>query len=164
MGWGNNIKVGGPWDNDWNLEMDEVEHGWDRDVDYIMKEDGLYTLDGEPADSWKKEKKVNINNRGIDIKDGKTRVRINENGIQVYESDTENYRYENERHQKALDSIQTKVKTEQQKLKDSLQKVKDKIEQELQNINNKQPGTTAKTDNSQFVLPVYNPMMMLINK
>jgi phage shock protein PspC (stress-responsive transcriptional regulator) len=164
VGWGNNIKVGGPWDNDWNLEMDEVEHGWDRDVDYIMKEDGLYTLDGEPADSWKKEKKVNINNRGIDIKDGKTRVRINENGIQVYESDTENYRYENERHQKALDSIQTKVKTEQQKLKDSLQKVKDKIEQELQNINNKQPGTTAKTDNSQFVLPVYNPMMMLINK
>jgi len=164
VGWGNNIKVGGPWDNDWNLEMDEVEHGWDRDVDYIMKEDGLYTLDGEPADSWKKEKKVNINNRGIDIKDGKTRVRINENGIQVYESDTENYRYENERHQKALDSIQTKVKTEQQKLKDSLQKVKDKIEQELQKINNKQTGTTAKTDNSQFVLPVYNPMMMLINK
>ena len=57
-----------------------------------------------------------------------------------------------------------KVKTEQQKLKESLQKVKDKIEQELQKINNKQTGTTAKTDNSQLVLPIYNPIMMLINK
>ena len=158
------LQMNGPWNDDWNLEMDEVEQGWERNVDYIMKEDGLYTLDGEPADSWKRENKVNINNSGIDIKEGKTRVRINENGIQVDDNDEANYRYENERHQKVLDSIQTKVKQQQQQLKDSLQKVKDKIEQELQKINNKQTGTTAKTDNNQFVLPVYNPMMMLINK
>jgi phage shock protein PspC (stress-responsive transcriptional regulator) len=164
VGWGNHIQVSGPWNDDWNLEMDDVEQGWDRDVDYIMKEDGLYTLDGEPADEWKKDEKVKINKSGIDIKDGKTRVRINENGIQVDDNNNENYRYENERHQKTLDSIKTKLETNQQHIKDSLQKVKDKIEVELQKIDAKQTGTTANTNNNQYVLPVYNPMMMMIMK
>lgn len=162
VGWGNQIEVSGPWNNDWNLEMDEVEHGWDKDVNYIMKEDGLYTLDGQPADEWRKDKKVNINSRGIDIKEGKTRVRINENGIQVDENNDENYRYENERHQKTLDSIKTTLETNEQRVKDSLQKVKEKIELELQKIDNKKPGTTAKADNKKFVMPTYNPVMMLL--
>ncbi|HSN61377.1 MAG TPA: hypothetical protein VLR49_10605, partial [Ferruginibacter sp.] len=164
VGWGNQIEVSGPWNNDWNLEMDDVEQGWDNGVDYIMKEDGLYNLDGDPADDWKQDKKGRINNSGIDIKDGKTRVRINENGIQIDDNNDENYRYENERHQKTIDSIKVTLETNQQRVKDSLQKVKEKIESELQKIDNNQPGTTAKADNNQFVLPVYNPMMLLINK
>jgi len=164
VGWGNQIEVNGPWNNDWNLEMDDVEQGWNNGVDYIMKEDGLYNLEGDAADEWKQDKKVNINNGGIDIKDGKTRVRINENGIQIEDNNDENYRYENERHQKTIDSIKVKLESNQQRVKDSLQKAKEKIESELKKIDNKQPGTTAKADNNQFVLPVYNPMMLLINK
>jgi len=160
--WGNHIQVSGPWNNDWNLEMDDVEHGWDKGIDYIMKEDGLYTLSGVPADEWKNEEKVKINNRGIDIREGKTRVRINENGVQIDENGDENYRYENERHLKTIDSIKTNLDINQQRIKDSLQKVKEKVEQELQKIEDKQPGTTAKVDNNQFVLPAYNPMLMLI--
>jgi phage shock protein PspC (stress-responsive transcriptional regulator) len=162
VGWGNHIQVTGPWNNDWNLEMDDVEQGWDKGVDYIMKEDGLYTLDGEPADQWKKEEQIKINSKGIDIRDGKTRVRIDENGVQVDETGDENYRYENERHNKAIDSIKLNLDLNERKVKDSLQKAKERIEKELQKIEEKLPGTTAKINNNQFVLPAYNPMMMLI--
>ena len=162
VGWGNHIQVSGPWNNDWNLEMDDVEQGWDKGVDYIMKEDGLYTLNGEPADEWKNEEKVRINNKGIDIRDGKTRVRIDQNGVQVDDSGDENYRYENERHFKTIDSIKTNLDVNQRRIKDSLQKVKEKVEQELQKIEDKLPGTTAKIDNNRFVLPAYNPLMMSI--
>ena len=165
-GWGNHIEIEGPWDNDWDLEMDEVEHGWDRNVDYIMKEDGLHRVDDDqPAEERKRNNKVQVDANGIDIKDGKTRVRINENGILIDESDEENYRYENQRHQKALDSIKTKLNTDQQRLKDSLQKVKDKAEEELRKLNTKKTGGAAletETDNGQYVLPVYNPMMLLM--
>jgi hypothetical protein len=160
VGWGNDIEIHGPWDDDWNIEMDDVEHGWENGVDYIMKEDGLYTLDGIPADEWKHNRKDRTNSGGIDIRDGKNRVRINENGIQVDED--EDYRYEKERHERAVDSIKTRRDSEMNKVKDSLQKVKDKLEEELKKIDTKKEGATAKaTDN--FVLPAYNPMMMLIN-
>jgi hypothetical protein len=60
-----------------------------------------------------------------------------------------------------VDSIKVKRETEINKVKDSLQKVKDKLEEELKKIDTKKEGATAKaTDN--FVLPAYNPMMMLI--
>jgi hypothetical protein len=160
VGWGNDIEIHGPWDDDCNIEMDDVEHGWENGVDYIMKEDGLYTLDGIPADEWKHNRKDRTNSGGIDIRDGKNRVRINENGIQVDED--EDYRYEKERHERAVDSIKTRRDSEMNKVKDSLQKVKDKLEEELKKIDTKKEGATAKaTDN--FVLPAYNPMMMLIN-
>jgi len=44
-----------------NPEYHEWKHEWNSDEDYIMKEDGLYTLDGKPADRW------NHNNREINI-------------------------------------------------------------------------------------------------
>lgn len=163
IGWGNHIEISGPGSNDWNLEMDDVEHGWEKNVDYIMKDDGLYTLDGIAADDWKNEKRDRKRN-GIEIRDGKKRVRINENGIQVEDNVDENYRYENERNQKTIDSLKSTIESNQQKVKDSLQKVKQQIEQELKKIDNKVPGTTAKTENDRFVLPVYNPLAMIMIK
>ncbi len=168
IGWGNHIEINGPGGNDWNLEVDDVEHGWEKNVDYIMKEDGLYTLDGVPADDWKNEERGRRQRKGIDIRDGKTRVRINENGIQVEDNveanADENYRYENERNQKTIDSLKVTIESNQQKVKDSLQKAKEKIEQELKKIDNKVPGSTAKLDNDRFVLPVYNPLAMIMIK
>ena len=159
VGWGRDLEIHGPWDNDRDLQMDEVEHGWDNGVDYIMKQDGLYTLDGVPANQWDKNKKVRIDDSGIDVRDGKTRVRINENGVQV-DSD-EDYRYENERHDKAIDSIKIKRDAELQKVRDSLQKVKDRLEEELKKVSTKKEGATAKANNN-FVLPAYNPMIMML--
>ena len=161
VGWGNDIQINGPWDRDWNPEMDDIEHGWENGVNYIMKENGLYTVDGVAADEWKNNKKVNIDKNGIDIRDGNNRVRINENGIQIDED--EDYRYEKERHEKALDSIKIKRDTEMQNVKDSLQKVKDKLEVELKKMEAKKEGTTARASND-FVFKAYNPIMMLIMK
>lgn len=161
VGWGNDIQINRPWDRDWNPEMDDIEHGWENGVNYIMKENGLYTVDGVAADEWKNNKKVNIDKNGIDIRDGNNRVRINENGIQIDED--EDYRYEKERHEKALDSIKIKRDTEMQNVKDSLQKVKDKLEDELKKMEAKKEGTTARASND-FVLQAYNPIMMLIMK
>ena len=163
VGWGNDIHFSGPWNNDnWDLEMDNVEQGWDRDVDYIMKEDGLYTLDGIPADEWKKEND-NKRNDGIDIRDGDTRVRIDENGIRVTDSSEENYRYENQRHQKAIDSIKTKLQTEQEKRRDSLQKVKEKAEEELKKLTVKNEAT-AEDETAEYDVRLHNPVMMFITK
>lgn len=161
VGWGNDIHFSGPWnDEHWDLEMDDVEQGWDRDVDYIMREDGLYTLDGIAADDWKSE---NERNNGIDIRDGDTRVRIDENGIQVTDSNDENYRYENRRHQQAIDSIKTQLQTDQQKRKDSLQKIKETLEEELRKLNVKH-DVGAEMENEEYDVRLHNPVMMFITK
>lgn len=148
VGWGNEIEMDGPWSNDWRVEMDDVEEGWDRGETYTMRADGLYNEDGEPANDWKRERR---RKNGVEVKDGSHRIRINEDGIQI-EDDTD-YRYEKERHQKASDSIIDKRKEEIQKIKDSLQLQKDKLDDELQKVNK----STSKSND--FLMPGYNPIM-----
>ena len=164
IGWDNHIEIDGPGSDDFNLEMAGVERGWEKNVDYIMKEDGLYTLEGVPADEWKNEDRGRSKRKGIDIRDGKKRVTIDENGIQVEDNVDDNYRYENERNQKTIDSLKVTIESNQQRVKDSLQKVKEKIEQELQKIDNKVSGTNANTENDRFVLSVYKPLAMIMIK
>ena len=43
VGWGYDMHFGGPGNNDWDIDFDDVEQGWDHNIDYIMKDDGLYT-------------------------------------------------------------------------------------------------------------------------
>jgi hypothetical protein len=60
IAWGSNVHLSGPWnDGEWYDEEDGLY--WKDSKDYIMKADGLYTLDGKPADEskWKKEKDEN---------------------------------------------------------------------------------------------------------
>ena len=56
-----------------NPEYHEWKNEWNSDEDYIMKEDGLYTLDGKPADRWnRKSGTINIhsiNNRTDSLKE-----------------------------------------------------------------------------------------------
>lgn len=159
IGWGNEIQMDGPWGEDWRIEMDDVEHGWDRGVTYVMKEDGLYDLQGEPADSWKRDNRKK--ERGIDVKSGNTRVRINENGIQV--EDDADYRYENERHEKAIDSIKIKKEEAEKKLNDSLLKEREKIDNQLKKADEKKSSAAA-GDNDDFIMPTYNPLIMALMK
>ena len=35
VGWGNEVHFGSSWENDWNLDMDHLERGWDRNVLYL---------------------------------------------------------------------------------------------------------------------------------
>ncbi|RYY50031.1 MAG: PspC domain-containing protein [Chitinophagaceae bacterium] len=158
IGWGNDIQIDGPWGDDWRLEMDDVEHGWDRGVTYVMKEDGLYNLKGEPADDWKRDQLRR--ERGIDIQQDGKRVRINEDGILI--EDDADYRYETERHEKAIDSITTKNEREVQRVKDSLQKAKDRIEEEIKKVDEKKTNAAASVVNDDFIMPTYNPLIMAL--
>ena len=153
VGWGNDIHFDGPFSNDWNVDFEDVEEGWDNNVDYIMKEDGLHTLDGKPVDSWNRTR----GRRTIEVNDGKTRVLIDENGININNEGDDNYRYNDKTLLKINDSLQIKIDTDKQRVKDSLEKVKEKIDKQLEKMDvNGKP--TAFISHS---LQAYNPLLIL---
>lgn len=143
---GRGIWVNDPWDNswyDWNTEDYDFQYG----VEYIMHEDGLYTLSGVPADEYR-NREWNRRNRDDYYHDNNP-----DNNSQ--------YRYENNKKydslrkiqenkmdslQKQMDSLRDAQEKERQKTADSLREAKDKIEQKLQ----KMEGSTVL--NEQAVL------------
>jgi phage shock protein PspC (stress-responsive transcriptional regulator) len=147
VGWGQQISFG-PWDNnDWDIDFEGLEHGWDHNIDYIMRADGLFDLDGNPADTWKHQKEK-VDKNGIRMQDGD---RIND-------GDEENYRYDKNSPAAKIDSLKLKLDNEQKRIKDSLQKVKERIDKQLE----KMEGTADQSNAvSSYSLPAYNPMLIM---
>ena len=146
---------------DWDYESDKAFHGWQADEDYVMKADGLYTLDGMPASKSSRRDGVEIDNEGIDIQDGEDRVRINENGISIEEgTKNENtYRYyDTSKLKSAIDSLQQKLQNKQQQIKDSLRKNLENTRKELEKLDVKTNKTTAAYT---VVLQAYNPLLYI---
>ena len=112
----------GRWDNDWDNDVYDSEEDirWQSDVDYVMKADGLYTIDGRKADGWNDKKRNNRNNSDFQRDD---------NG--------DNYRY-NEYDKKA-DSLRKILETKRQFKMDSIEKEK----QKLDSIKNKLETSTT---------------------
>ena len=153
VGWGNDIHFDGPFNNDWDIDFDDVEDGWDSNVDYIMQEDGLHTLDGKPIENWNNRN----TRRNIEVRDGNTRIRIDENGIIINDANGENYRYDVKTPAGKIDSLKLRLDREQQRMKDSLEKEKEKIDKELENLDvNKKPTAFI-----SYSLPAYNPLLIL---
>ncbi len=145
IGWPVHIGGGRNWDDNWNNDYYDSEEDirWQSDVDYVMKADGLYTLDGRKADGWNDKKKTK----------GKTRVGTD--GTVIESGD--NYRYNSGEPMNRIDSMKMKLEKEQLKIKDSLQKVKDNIEKQLEKIgNNDEPDPVSKVNMS-----AYDPMMSI---
>lgn len=117
IGWGNNIHFNGPWsNNDFDIDIDDEERGWDENVNYVMRANGLYTLTGKPADEWKNGNK-NKSNENTDEKDDKDSTRmINKGGT---------YRYNNSAEK--IDSLKVDLQKVQQQYKDSLLKEQNEI-------------------------------------
>ena len=156
------INFSGPFNNNWerdfeSIQFENLEDGWDEGEWYTMTESGLYTKDGRPADSYRKER-VDINSNGIDIRDGKDRVRIDKNGISIEDSNDKDgdYRYDNKPMDK-FDSIKMNLQKEEQRYKDSLQKEKEKIEKQLEKYQNKEESNTFLFKS----LPFRNAMVLL---
>lgn len=150
VGWGHNITMGG-WDNnDWDIDFEDVEQGWDHDIDYIMKADGLYTLNGEPADEWKHPRPSDDDNDSMNVQD--------ENGNVIRKNQNDNYRYDKNSPATKIDSMKMELDRQQQRMKDSLQKEKERIDKELQKM-----GTSAAEASStiSYSMPAYNPMLIL---
>jgi len=142
MGWSDNVRLDGPWNDEWDLNFDNAEHGWDLDVDYIMTRDGLYTVKGnKPADEWRhrNDEDNNFNTDGTGQPD--------------------NYRYDQTKPATALDSLQLKLREEEKRTRDSLRKVKENVDEQLKRIEDKSEGNTSMNN---YVLPGYNPLIMMM--
>ncbi|MCW3093409.1 MAG: PspC protein [Ferruginibacter sp.] len=136
VGWGDNVHFGGNWnDDDFNIDSNDEERGWESNVDYVMKADGLYTMEGEPANHDKRaaRHKLKVGRDGIEINEDGDRILIDKNGVKLNGS-SDDYRYDNGQPVNALDSMRLKLEREQKRTKDSLQKVKDNIDKQLEKI------------------------------
>ncbi len=144
IGWLNQIHFRGPGfqtSSDDDLNFENVEKNWETGVWYTMTKDGLYTLSGKAANTYKKNG-VKINEDGIDIRDGKNRVRINENGISVDETDDENktgdetepgtYRYDSKTPLNKFDSMKIKIQKDEKRYNDSIEEAKKKISKQVE--------------------------------
>jgi phage shock protein PspC (stress-responsive transcriptional regulator)/heme/copper-type cytochrome/quinol oxidase subunit 2 len=100
------------WDSDWNDDYYDSEEDirWQPEVDYVMKADGLYTLEGKKADGW--------NDRKADLKKSKRNYRLDNN--------EDGYRY-NEYDRKA-DSLRSIDEIKKQKRIDSIEKLQEKLD------------------------------------
>ena len=155
IGWGNDISFG-PWGDNFDVDFQDLEHGWDSNVDYIMRENGLYTLDGEPADSWKsKQDNDNDNDR--------TTIELDDNGLRITTGDSnKGYRYNNTDTTRVTtpDSVELQRQRERNRLKDSLQKEKERLEKELQKVSSKQEEQHERTA-MMYSFPAYNPLVIM---
>jgi hypothetical protein len=148
INWYNDVHFGRDWDNgDWYYDSDNDAQHWRSGVEYKMGADGkLYTLKGVPA--------------GEEDENGRTKVKINRNGIEVItddKDDDDNYRYNNGEPANKLDSLKLKL-NEKQRIKDSLfEKAKEKIEKELG-----KGGENNQPSNISIQLPVLSPMTEII--
>jgi phage shock protein PspC (stress-responsive transcriptional regulator) len=97
------------WEDNWDNDYYDGEQNirWQSDVDYVMKEDGLYTLTGKKADGWNDKKESNRRNERNNRSD-------------------DGYRY-NEYDKKA-DSLRNIEEIKRQNKIDSIEKVKEKLD------------------------------------
>jgi hypothetical protein len=122
IGWGNWDRFEFPWTEDgYNYDWETESYSWYRHQgeELVMKEDGLYTLDGKPAyEGWGQRRS--------------TYKRTGPNKIKVTIEDDSNspgYRYD-----RKIDSLQDIKEKEIKKMKDSLQKKKEELEKKLEKI------------------------------
>ena len=109
-------------------------------VQYVMKEDGLYTLDGRRSDYNDDQWNSDSNN---------DQDRVNDNGTYRYNQNIDSL----EKVQKeSEDSLKAKHEDELKRMKDSLQKEKENIDQKLEKLDKK----TASYQDKSEPLPVDN--------
>ena len=159
VGRGDLVHFGSGWNEDeFNIDNEDEERGWESNIDYVMKTNGLYTLDGIAADESKTgENKVKINHGGIEINDNGDKITIDKNGIKI-DAAPKGYRYDNASPESRLDSMKQNLNAEQKRIKDSLEKIKEKIDKQLEKIDanaiNNQPESL-----SSFRLQSYKTLL-----
>lgn len=156
IGWANNIRFSGPWRDDWDIDFEDVERGWDVDKEYIMKEDGLYDLNGKPAgrsDNWQSgSQPMNTEDQNGVQKDANGNIII---------QDGDGYRYPGKNPARIDSPVKVPIPPsapDLQKTKDSLKKEKEKIDKQLEIMG------ANKTESSAVVtyrIAGYDPLMMM---
>ncbi len=151
VGWGHNIHFNGPWNNnDFDIDIEDEERGWNENVNYIMRANGLYTLNGKPADEWKNGDK-NKSNDDEDKEDTDT-TKASKRG--------DGYRYNNS--VQKIDSLKVDLKKVQQQYKDSLLKeeieIKKKQEENKKKLEKLNVTKSEAETTGDSILQSYSPV------
>ena len=151
VGWGRNIHFNGPWNNnDFDIDIEDEERGWSENVNYVMRANGLYTLNGKPADEWKNGDK-NKSNDDADNEDADT-TKTDNNG--------NGYRYNNSAQK--IDSLKVDLKKVQQQYKDSLLKeeieIKKKQEENKKKLEKLNVTKSEAETSGDSILQSYSPV------
>jgi len=146
-----NLMVYSPFTKSIQIEWDDEETDWRVDEDYIMTEDGLYTLDNQPAGYWRKSYRSRWSSDDSDI----------------------HYRYDGP---SVADSIKTNLRKAGDKIRDTKEQMKQEINRELEDALNdlqeqtsqlfstrkaekkKEKNTLPPTFNHR--MPTFNPMLL----
>ncbi len=129
-------------DPDWYYNNDNAnDFDYHYDIDYIMKQDGLYTLngahsDGRDDDEW--------NNNSTDNNNNQVNPETNDNnGGYRYDKNNKIDSLKNvqekqiQKMQAVVDSMKAAREKEMNRLKDSLTKAKEEINKKIENLNKK---------------------------
>ncbi|MDQ2862378.1 MAG: PspC domain-containing protein, partial [Bacteroidota bacterium] len=147
----NQIRVFGPWnDDDWyNWNDDGLYYKYGEE--YVMKEDGLYTLNGIPSN---KEDKYR-NNSDDDDDNSSNSTSGNEtyryNQHDKIDSLSAAKKLQIQKIQVSLDSLNVEKEKENKKIKDSLEKAKETLEQKIDKLDEKNnPQAFIGSDSKEY--------------
>jgi phage shock protein PspC (stress-responsive transcriptional regulator) len=130
------------WDRDFDNWTYEEDMRWQSDVDYVMKADGLYTVDGKKADGWSD--------------DNRNRTKRN------YNEDT--YRYNYNEYDKKADSLRNIDEMKRQKKLDSIYRQKEKLDSMENSIESGSViNSTIETEILPAVIVPVVPLLVNIN-
>ncbi len=137
FGYGNRVRFGGFWGgSDWYYYNNNIENDYDFSYGekYLMKEDGLYRLDGTRSDkddyNWD-DNSGNTNSVSPSANDTNGGYRYNRNIDSLKDVQDKQIKTMEQK----MDSIKSANEREVNRMKDSLQKEKDEINQKLEKLN-----------------------------
>lgn len=155
FGYGNRVRFGGFWGgNDWYYYNNYNDNNYDftYGVEYVMKDDGLYTLDGRPSDSnnddWNKNSTGDNDSATPSANDNGSGYRYNQN--KNLDSLKNVQEKQIQKMQSAVDSMKLAREKEIKRLTDSLNKAKEEINQKLEKLNK---GTALDQNNYKQKFP-----------
>ena len=148
----NQIRIFDNWDNDNWYNWDDNDFYYKTGETYLMKEDGLYTLDGIPSN-----KEDDYHNKWDD--DDNDRNSLSAPPTQNYRYDQHNKidslseakKLQMQKIQTSLDSLEVEKEKENRRVKDSLEKAKETLEQKIDKLDDKNsPQAFLGSDNKGY--------------
>jgi phage shock protein PspC (stress-responsive transcriptional regulator) len=133
----NRVHFEGFWHNyDWFDDHNYQRYHYEKGVQYVMREDGLYTLDGRRSDD---------NNNEWNIDSPKDNPSVDQNGGYRYNQGNDSVNKTPEDKSKN-DSSKVRQQDELNRMKDSLQKEKEEINNKLEKLNKRTASYQYKTE------------------
>lgn len=121
--YGDRVRLSGYWDNNSWYDEEDADYDFEYGVPYIMKADGLYTLDGVPSNKWESSNDAEDNSS-------------DESPVEPHNIDSLKIIQEQQilKMERSIDSAKDAQRNTIDKMKDSLRKVKDDINKKIDNL------------------------------